>query len=131
MSSVEEALQWFWAFVDRCKCGNNAELRLFYENGQLKVNMCAALGPLRVQSGLSKGGLQKTSPSQLRRRMRRAAERSANCEAAAGKVVAFANGEEAVAMFSRAEKVWQVASSGVTWTGVKGRERARVEMETS
>ena len=111
MSAVEGALQWFWAFVDRCKSGNNAELRLCFENGQLKANMCAALGPVRVSSDFSKGCLQKASPSQLRRRMRRAAERSAKCEAAAGKVVACAYGEEAAgaeevpAIKAAAEKV--------------------------
>ena len=78
MAAIEGALQYFWAFASCCKSGNNAELRLIMEDGQLKVNMSASLGPMRPQSedGLW-FGLRKANNSQMRRRERRAAGRAA------------------------------------------------------
>ena len=78
MTAIKGALQYFWAFANCCKSGSNAELRLIMEDGQLKVNMSAFLGPVRPQSkdGLWLG-LHKTNNSQSRRRERRAAGRAA------------------------------------------------------
>ena len=82
---MEEALQWVKTFVDQCRTGRSAELRLNCEGGQLRVNVSADLGSLRattVPQGGWDWGLQKVRPSQWRRRNRRAAERAAAEEAA-------------------------------------------------
>ena len=84
MAGVEGALHWFWTFVGSCRSGNNAEIRLYFEGGQLKVNMCAGLGPVGTQPEEvlrsywrhGERGLKKASPSKRRRRERRAAERA-------------------------------------------------------
>ena len=103
MAAIDGALQCFWTFVDRCKSGSNAELRLIMEDGQLKANMCVALGPLGPQSGDRSRlwpGLPKVNNSQMRRRERRAAGRAAAAVAAgeaAAKKVAVVAFEEVIA----------------------------------
>ena len=83
---MEEALHWVKTFVDQCRTGRSAELRLNCVGGQLRVNVSADLGSLRATTGAPQGcwdlGLQKVRPSQWRRRNRRAAERAAAEEAA-------------------------------------------------
>ena len=37
MAAAEGALEWFWAFADCCKSGNNAELPLSFEDNK---NLC-------------------------------------------------------------------------------------------
>ena len=89
--------------MDRCKSGSNAELRLIMEDGQLKANMCVALGPMRTQSEERSrlwSGLHKVNNSQVRRRERRAAGRAAAADAAgeaAAKLVAVVASEEVIA----------------------------------
>ena len=83
---MEEALHWVKTFVDQCRTGRSAELRLNCVGGQLRVNVSADLGSLRATTGAPQGcwdwGLQKVRSSQWRRRNRRAAERAAAEEAA-------------------------------------------------
>ena len=90
-------------FLDQCKTGNFAELRLTCEGGRLKANMFADLGPLRPEvkpktgdSG-SYGG--RVSPSRARRREKRASERQL-----------FAMAGETAA--EKASEVDQVAAAG-------------------
>ena len=103
MTAIDGALQCFWTFVDRCRSGSNAELRLIMEGGQLKANMCVALGPIRPESEDRSRlwpGLQKANNSQMRRRERRAAGRAAAAVAAgeaAAKKVAVVAFEEVIA----------------------------------
>ena len=75
-------------FVNQCKTGAHAELRLFCEEGHLKVTVCADLGRLTAKTGKFSDhwGVPKCSPSRVRRRERRTAERDA--VAAAEKVAA-------------------------------------------
>ena len=69
---------WVQNFLDQCRTGTDAELRLYCQGGQLKVNVSANLGPLGYKSAKhGYWGLQKVGPSQTRRRERRAAERAA------------------------------------------------------
>ena len=103
MAAIDGALQCFWTFVDRCRSGSNAELRLIMKGGQLKANMCVALGPIRPESEDRSRlwpGLQKANNSQMRRRERRAAGRAAAAVAAgeaAAKKVAVVAFEEVIA----------------------------------
>ena len=110
MAAIEGALQYFWAFASCCKSGNNAELRLIMEDGQLKVNMSASLGPMRPQSedGLW-FGLRKANNSQMRRRERRAAGRAA---AAGARKAAEVAAEKAAAkvVVSAAEEAGDVTA---------------------
>ena len=69
---------WVQNFLDQCRTGTDAELRLYCQGGQLKVNVSANLGPVGSKSAKhGYWGLQKVGPSQNRRRERRAAERAA------------------------------------------------------
>ena len=79
MAADKGAYIWVQTFLDQCKTGMKAELQLVCENGHLKVNLSAELGPIGVLSDISEcsGGLQKGSPSRVRRRERRASERAA------------------------------------------------------
>ena len=73
MAGVQEALNCFWTVVNQWKSGHSAELRLYSENGQLKVNLSAHLGQCRgptvnTQTESDAGsrgyhGLRKASPS--------------------------------------------------------------------
>ena len=90
----------FETFIDQWKSGGNAELEFFCERGQLRVTLCADVGPWRAPSGelwpkpWDFGGSPKQSPSRVRRRERRASERRrsaaevAAAEKAAAKVAA-------------------------------------------
>ena len=100
MTGAHQLLQ---TFLDQCKTGNFAELRLTCEGGRLKANMFADLGPLRPEvkpktgdSG-SYGG--RVSPSRARRREKRASERQL-----------FAMAGETAA--EKASEVDQVAAAG-------------------
>ena len=87
MAGVQEALNCFWTVVNQWKSGHSVELRLYSENGQLKVNLSANLGQWRgptvntenESDAGSRGyqGLWKASPSRQRRRDKRSAERAA------------------------------------------------------
>ena len=95
---AEGALHWFWGFVSEWKSGNKAELKLFCEDGRLRVNMSADMGPFATPpvNFWDPNGLNKASPSRLRRNERRAAARTeaekavarAEAEKAAGRVEA-------------------------------------------
>ena len=122
MAGVEGALHWFWTFVASCRSGNNAEIRLFFEGGQLKVNMCAGLGPVGTQteevlrSNWHHGerGLKKASPSKMRRRERRATERAEKFslqKAAVEVEVSNLKAAEKVTAVKAAEKVTAVKAA--------------------
>ena len=105
---MDGALQLFWTFADQWKTGSKAEINFFCERGNLKVRWFADLGPWRAPAAnlLPKAG-ESGSPSQLRRRLRRAAERSAAAAAKAGteSVTKKAPAENAVASASAAKDV--------------------------
>ena len=79
MTGAQPAHQLLQTFLDQCKTGNFAELRLTCEGGRLKASMFADLGPLRPEVRPKSedfgnyGG--RVSPSRARRREKRAAER--------------------------------------------------------
>ena len=80
--AMEAAQRVFQTFLDQWKTGcSNAELRFFCEEGCLRVNLCADLGPWSAPAFepwpkfWGNGSLYKASPSRLRRRLRRASER--------------------------------------------------------
>ena len=101
---AEGALHWFWGFVSEWKTGNKAELRLICEDGRLRVNMCADMGPYAALTGNFRGpnGLKKASPSRLRRSVRRTA---AAARTEAENAAARAEAEKAAAdRVSAAEK---------------------------
>ena len=109
MSGEEAAHHWVQTFVNQCKTGTHAELRLFCEGGHLKVTMCADLGQLVANTGTSSNcwGVPRPSPSRVRRRERRAAERAVAEEEAAAKAAAEkADAEKAAAEQAAAEKVY-------------------------
>ena len=103
-STMQSAYEVFQTFIDQWKTGANVEVRFFCERGNLKVNLCADLGLWRPTTGelgprvWDYGGLHKQSPSRLRRREKRAAERKQS--AAAEKCAA----EKAAAEKCAAEK---------------------------
>ena len=92
MAEIEDKLKWLQALVvNQWKTGKDAELRLYCENGHLKVNVCADLGlqtpswraePVGAYWGSPWGASGRGSPSRLRRRQRRAATRTAEVFAA-------------------------------------------------
>ena len=90
MFGENDAHQWVKTFIDQCRTGKLAELRFCCEKGHLKVTMSADLGPVVHNDVHLSGwtGVQSGSPSRLRRRERRAAERAAAGYAAAEKVAA-------------------------------------------
>ena len=99
MAEVEKKLKWLHAVVvDQWKSGKSAELQLKCGNGHLKVSLCADfdLGPAVSSRSAGTAGAPgdasgRGSPSRLRRKLRRAAERAAAEKAeqtAAEKVVA-------------------------------------------
>ena len=83
MVEVDMKLKWLHALVvDQWKSGKAAELRLFCENGQLKVSLSADFGRAKPSWNAATAGVPddasvRGSPSRLRRRLRRAAERAA------------------------------------------------------
>ena len=74
----ESAHHWVQTFVNQCKTGTHAELRLFCEGGHLKVTTCADLGRLTAKTGNLSDfwGASEGNPSRARRRERRAAEKT-------------------------------------------------------
>ena len=78
----EEKLNWLQALVvSQWKSGKSAELQLFSENGHLSVRVSADFGPSSWNvetAGVYRDTVgNRESPSRLRRRQRRAAERAA------------------------------------------------------
>ena len=113
--AMEAAQRVFQTFLDQWKTGcSNAELRFFCEEGCLRVNLCADLGPWSAPAFepwpkfWGNGSLYKASPSRMRRRLRRASERErivAAEKAAAEKAAAEkAAAEKAAAEKATAEK---------------------------
>ena len=97
MTGLQDALLWCQTFLDQCKTGKDAELRLLCEDGHLKVNVFADLGPLMAPTvPKTYFGSQKVGNSRWRRSERRAtakiaADRELNevaAEEAAKKVAA-------------------------------------------
>ena len=109
MNGLQDALRWCQAFVSQCKTGKKAELRLLCEDGHLKVNICAELGPCDAPEESSVPSW-KVGNSRQRRSVRRAAERTA-----AGKVTGnagmSASVEEAAATTTAAEKKAECAEA--------------------
>ena len=108
----------------------NADVRFSCERGHLKVNLCADLGPWRpaVDEMGPKvwdyGGLHKPSPSRLRRRERRAAERERST--AAAEVITDA--KKAAAEKAKAEKVaTEKAEAEKVAAEMKNAEKAAAE----
>ena len=101
------AQQWVKTYIDQCRTGKLAELHFYCEGGHLKVTMSADLGPVlhkNVNLSGCRGG-ESGSPSRVRRRERRAAERAAAEHAAAVKVAdEKAAAEEVAAVGNAAEK---------------------------
>ena len=99
------AQQLLHTLLDQWRTGHDGELRISCQGGHLKVNLFADLGPWAKQpdvswpSGWGYRQASKSSPSQARRRERRAAERSA--EVTAEKAVA----EELLAEKADAEEL--------------------------
>ena len=107
MFGENDAHQWVKTFIDQCRTGKLAELHFSCERGHLKVTMCADLGPVGHNNvNLSDcRGVQSGSPSRVRRRERRAAERAAAEISAAVKVATERNAaEKAAAEKCAAEK---------------------------
>ena len=106
MAEVGKKLKWLHAIVvDQWKSGKSAELRLSCGNGQLKVSMCADFDVCPAVPSWNAGtdgapcdASGSGSPSRLRRKLRRAAQR-----AAAEKAEQSA-AEKAVAEMAAAEK---------------------------
>ena len=89
MTGLQDALLWCQTFVDQCRTGKNAELRLMCEDGRLKVNVFADLGPFRAQTvPETYFGGQKVGNSRLRRTERRAAAKFAADDVSATKAAA-------------------------------------------
>ena len=112
MAEVERKLKWLHAVVmDQWKSGKAAELRLCCGNGQLKVSLSADFGPSVPSWNAATAGAPdyasvRGSPSRLRRRLRRAAERAATEKTNSEQSVAEkAATEEVVAEKEAAEKV--------------------------
>ena len=128
MSWEEAAHNWVQTFVNQCKTGTHAELRLFCEGEHLKVTVCADLGRLTAKTANWSDcwGVPKCGPSRVRRRERRAAERAAvgAAENVAAKTVAAekADAKKASTVEVVAEKV---ASEEVV--AKKGEEKAVAE----
>ena len=94
MAGVQGALNSFWTLMNQWKSGHSAELRLFCEGGQLKVNLSANLGswvqspqPQQSESGdrCYQSPRRRAGLSYQRRLKRRAAARAATSAAAAEK----------------------------------------------
>ena len=100
MTGAQELLQ---TFLDQCKTGNFAELRLTCEGGRLKASMFADLGPLRPSINPKSDDFgsygTRVSPSRARRREKRATERQS-----------FATTGETIA--EKAKEADQVAAAG-------------------
>ena len=111
MSWEEAAHNWVQTFVNQCKTGTKAELRLYCEGEHLKVTVCADLGRFtaKTRNFSDCWGVPKWSPSRVRRRERRIAERAslgAAVKVAAGEVTAEkADAEKATPEEVVAEKV--------------------------
>ena len=109
-SAMQSAQGVFQTFIDQWKTGANAEVRFLCERGQLKVNLCADLGPWRPTGDELQhkvweyGGSHKPSPSRIRRRARRAAEREKSTATAEEETVALAAAEKVEAEKAAAEK---------------------------
>ena len=101
MTGAHQLLQ---TFLDQCKTGNFAELRLTCEGGRLKASMFADLGPLRPEVKPTSDDYgsygRRVSPSRARRSVKRAAERQ--LLATAGKTFA-----------AEAKDADQVAAAGI------------------
>ena len=99
MCGENGAQQWVRTFIDQCRTGKRAELQFYCERGHLKVTMSADLGLVQHKNvNLSSCGVVESgSPSRMRRRKRRAAERAAAENAAAVEVAAKRNAAEKVA----------------------------------
>ena len=107
MSWEEAAHNWVQTFVNQCKTGTQAELRLFCEGEHLKVTVCADLGRLTAQTGNFSDcwGVPKCGPSRLRRREKRAAERVAKKAAAENADAKKVTADEVVADKVASEEV--------------------------
>ena len=68
--SMEKAQKLFLTFLDQWSTGCNAKIQFHCESGHLTVDLNADLGPWKAGCGLI-----RASPSRVRRRERRAAER--------------------------------------------------------
>ena len=114
MAEVDKKLKWLHAVVvDQWKSGMSAELRLSCENGQLRVSLSADFGTavsavpswsavIADSPGDASG---RGSPSRLRRRMRRAAQRATTVKTDPKQSVAEkAATEEVIAVKEAAEK---------------------------
>ena len=114
MAEVDSKLKWLHAVVvDQWKSGMSAELRLSCENGQLRVSLSADFGTavsavpswsavIADSPGDASG---RGSPSRLRRRMRRAAQRATTVKTDPKQSVAEkAATEEVIAEKEAAEK---------------------------
>ena len=128
------AEQFFRTFVDQWKYGGNVELKFLCERGYLKVSMCAEIGPWKAPAGemcpnVWVRGLHKASPSRLRRRERRAAEREqvAAAEKVAKKADAKADAEIAEAGRAIAETIASEVLVEVTAAEKAAVERATAE----
>ena len=111
MAEVDRKLKWLHAIVvDQWKFGKSAELRLSCGNGQLKVSLSADFGPAvpswSAATAVSPGDASgRASPSRLRRRLRREAERASTEKIDARKSAAEEVAtEEAVTEEAAAEK---------------------------
>ena len=110
----------FETFIAQWKSGGNAELNFFCERGQLRVTLCADVGPWRAPSGESgNGGSPKQSPSRVRRRERRATER----ERSAAEVFAAEKAATEVAAAEKAAAEVAKAAAEVASTSSCGKEQ--------
>ena len=136
--AMEAAQRVFQTFLDQWKTGcSNAELRFFCEEGCLRVNLCADLGPWSAPAFepwpkfWGNGSLYKASPSRMRRRLRRASERErivAAEKAAAEKAAA----EKAAAEKAAAEKAAAETAATETAAAEKAAaEKAAAEKATA
>ena len=132
MAEVEDRLTWLQALVvNQWKTGKAAELKLYCENGNLKVSVSADFGPPTTSwradtAGASWGAGGRASPSRLRRRQRRSAARA---EVAAGKHAYAAEDAEKAAQESTAEKnaaEKEIAEKAVTVKAAPEKESAEI-----
>ena len=137
MAEIEDRLKWLQGLVvNQWKTGKAAELRLYCENGHLKVCVSADLGVQvgpstsswkaeTVGSSWEAGG--RGSPSRLRRRQRRAAERVAEVAAAKHAYTEKAAAEDA----EKAAKEITVEKDAADASRNDGAERVAAEKAAS
>ena len=116
MTGVHQLVQ---TFLDQCKTGNFAELRLTGEGGRLKASMFADLGPLRPEFKPKSDDFGKyggrVSPSRVRRTEKRAAERQLFATAGETTAEKARETDQVAAAGNAADDVKVIAENAAPW----------------